>query len=72
MQPSLRQMHKSGDGLKYTMGAFSESVTREQNAAYHSTEEVSSQHVQSVIQYSRDVQATGATHSNSSLDALSM
>lgn len=54
------------------MGAVLESVTREQNSACHSTGEVSSQHVQSVIQYSRDVQATGATHSNASLDVLSM
>ncbi|XP_056889972.1 protein shortage in chiasmata 1 ortholog isoform X2 [Takifugu flavidus] len=58
LQPSLRQTHKSGDGLKYTTGAVSESVTREQNSVCHSTGEVSSQHVQSVIQYSRDVQAT--------------
>lgn len=62
-------MHKSGKRLTYAIGAVSENVTREQESACQSTEEVSSQHVhQSVSQYRRDVQATGITHSTSSLD----
>lgn len=66
-------MHTSGNEPAYTMGAVSEKVTRQQKSACQSTGEVSSQHVlQSVTQCSSDVQATGTTHSNSSLDALRM
>lgn len=55
-------MHKSGKRLIYSIGAYSEDVTRQQESACRSTEELSSKHVhQSVSQYRRDVQATGTT-----------
>lgn len=61
LQPSPGQMHMSGNGPTYTMGAVSENVTRQQKSACQSTGEISSQHVhQSVTQHSSDVQATGA------------
>lgn len=68
LRPAPGQMHESGKRLTYTVGAVSENVTRAQESACQSTEEVSSQLVnQSVSQYRRDVQATGITHSTSSL-----
>lgn len=71
LQPSPGQMHESGKRLNYTVGVVSENVTRQQESACQSTEELSSQHVhQSVSQYRRDVQATGTTHSTSSSDTL--